>query len=241
MLLISTIFFGCGNNKGISKDNSTEKNIEITRFEEEKKDLLKQLSQKEAEIARFEEEKKDLLRRLSQKETEIDKLEVDIHDKEIDIYCLTEEKDYYQEFIDSYLSNLSENELNKIALKEWVYEIGIVNEKKEEVILPENGIVNLEGSSFKIWVNERQPVFPILSKYQEIFREGSIDDYRSHFKLINDDKVSWKDSSTDGTVVTAKVYDITNLKKETTVEFEISDILKSRLGLSINIIKVQIK
>lgn len=225
IILISTVFVGCENST-----NNTDEKLEIDKYIGEINYLKAELSEKENEI--------------SQLKINIENLKgINNNNLELKNNYLVEERDYYRKFIDSYLSNLSEDELIQIALKEWSYLLYIENIENagNKVVIPENGIVNLDVSNFRIVLVERQPMFPIIKNYMDIFMKGSIDNYRSHIKLLNDDKLTWDESGSDGTVVTSKVYEITDLEKGTTVEFEITDILKSRLKLNTNTIKVNIK
>ena len=201
-IFLSIFVIGC--------ESESKENVDMVGYEDEINDSQKEIYENEKEI--------------SNEDDEISKLKIDneaninetTHDMELDIHYLTEERDYYQEFIDSYLLNLSEDELIKIALSEWTYSIYIENLEVEEekIIIPENGIVNLNVSSFCIALVERTPAFPILRNYEDIFMKGSIDNYRSHINLMDDNKINWEESGRDGTVVTSKTYEISDLKKK---------------------------
>lgn len=158
---------------------------------------------------------------------------------ELDIRQLVTAKEYYKEFIDEYLSTLSDDMLIEIAKKEWKYKLYIIVGGKVSEI-PSSGIIEIKSKEFSVGLSERLPEYPILSDKSEIFDQGPLLNYRNHIKLKDIENIKYEEQGRDGTVVTSKEYIISDVFENKSVIFEISDELRKRLNYSTNIIEVKI-
>ncbi|WP_182201274.1 hypothetical protein [Paraliobacillus salinarum] len=151
---------------------------------------------------------------------------------ELHVNNIEEEKDAYKAFIAKSTDYLEENELLELAKSEWHYNIEINDD-----LVPANGKVEINKNDFKIIYSEKQASHQILPS--EIYMQGAINgDYFEHLVIKGVEPEHIR--RTDGTIVTAFIYEFKNVPSDTTIELEVSDELKDRLRLATNLINIKV-
>ncbi|MBS4535111.1 hypothetical protein GOQ29_05695 [Clostridium sp. D2Q-14] len=209
-ILLILTLTGCANQTSVGGE-AENKNVETQELQ--------------SEIKKYEEDIKKL-------EEDIKKLEEKNDDYKLEIKQLEKEKNEYNDFIDKTIKYLDEDALLEIARSEWKYQIEV-----DEKPIPLNGKVEINKDTFKIVYSVESS---LLSNVQEeLFSKGPMSgDFIDHLKVVGIKPNNI--GRTDGTVITAFVYEFESLPKNTNFKLEISDELKERLDLETNTINIQV-
>ncbi|EOD01158.1 hypothetical protein [Caldisalinibacter kiritimatiensis] len=232
ILFISLVLVGCNSNNSNIKEASKHQQ-EINQKDEEIEELKNIINSKEKEISDLMTEKEMLRNKLSSKES--------------DIKYLTEEVDYYRKFIDSILTEMTEDELIEIAKNEVWYTLKFKPGKLEKdndneyTPVPKDGKIEVNESNFLVTLSERQTMHRILSpkEYPSIYEKVRIDKYTNHIKIKNYSNYEVQPAS--GTIVDANTYCFKDVPKGTVIEIEITEQLQKRLGLKTRTVKISVK
>ncbi len=166
-------------------------------------------------------------------EMEIQQLKEKNNEYEIRNKSLEEEASYYNEFIEEAIKNLEDNEVSKLAEKQWTYKIEIAGKT-----IVDDKDIEIDKRDFEIVFSEEQSL--ISSTINELFEKGIIDgEYQDHLKIIGIEPMNIE--STDGTLVTGFIYEFTDVPKNTNFKLELSKELRERLALSNSIINIHVK
>lgn len=155
-------------------------------------------------------------------ELQNEELQATLDNLQTDFSYKEEEAAYYKQLIADLIKDYSDAQLKDLAINLWDYELQI-----NGVLVPVNGLVDIQDQSIEISLIERQTEYPILPS--EIFMQGQISgDYIDHIKVNSNPSETYV---TDGTVVTAVHHKYENVEKGSTISFTITEELKERLGL----------
>lgn len=166
-------------------------------------------------------------------EREIQQLKEKNNECEIRNKSLEEEASYYKEFIEEAIKNLDDDEVSKLAEKQWTYKIELAGKT-----IVDDKEIEIDKRDFEIVFSEEQSL--ISSTINELFEKGVIDgEYQDHLKIIGIEPMDI--GSTDGTLVTGFIYKFKDVPKNTNFKLELSKELRERLGLSNSIININVK
>lgn len=174
-----------------------------------------------------------LLESINDYELEIDELEDLVDEYEIRIESIEEELTGYKNFNKKTIAYLNEEELLDLANDIWNYKIEI-----DGMSIPPNGEIQISKNNFEVVCSEEIAPYQILPS--EIINQGKISgEYFDHL-VIHGYQPS-EISRTDGIVITAFVYKFEDIPSNTSINFELSDELKKRVGINTNTINITIK
>lgn len=166
-------------------------------------------------------------------EKEIQQLKEKNNEYEIRNKSLEEEASYYNEFIEEVIKNLDDNEVSKLAEKQWTYKIELAGKT-----IVDDKDIEINKKDFEIVFSEEQSL--ISSTINELFEKGIMDgEYQDHLKIIGIEPTNIE--RTDGTLVTGFIYEFTDTPKNTNFKLELSKELRERLALSNSIINIHVK
>ena len=127
----------------------------------------------------------------------------------------------------------SEEAFLEFAQNEWEYGIEI-----DDKSISSNEPIEVHNSNFKIIYSARNSI--LASTQEEIFKLGQMSgEYRDHLNIVGIEPSNVY--TTDGTVVTAFVYEFEDVEKGTKFKLELSDELRNRLGLEAETINILVK
>lgn len=166
-------------------------------------------------------------------EKEIQQLKEKNNEYEIRNKSLEEEASYYKEFIEEAIKDLDEDEVSKLAEKQWTYRIELAGKT-----IVDHKEIEIDKRDFEIVFSEEQSL--ISSIINELFEKGIIEgEYQDHLKIIGIEPMNIE--RTDGTLVTGFIYKFKDVPKNTNFKLELSKELRERLGLNNSIINIHVK
>lgn len=235
VLLSFVLFSGCANadtskqnkdNTGTEANQTTGKNIEQRNEDSGSKDNI--VNSSENANSKADDSKDSTERELSMANDRIMQLESEVKGGEN--YRKELEKEI--ELINSFTKNLPYEQQLSIAQKQWHYSLRI-----DDVQITE-GMVETDKTSFSITLSEGHDVLPLVPV--GVFNKGKISgNTKDHIKF-NSCKPSDMMEPAGGSVW-GFAYMFNNVPHGTKVEVEISKELQERLGISTNIININVK
>lgn len=183
------------------------------------------------QISQVDEDLAEKDRTIAQLENRIDQLETQIKQLEDELDGLENYRSSTESFIRSSISVLPSESLNAMAQLDWSYEI-LINESP----LPEDNTVLLSDRSFTFTISERKnpdSILPVdISEMGKI--SGSIFSNHIQFPTTMPSDVLGDDTN----LVSSATYVFEELEPGSTLQFEFSQELQQRLGISTNVLNV---
>lgn len=171
--------------------------------------------------------------RINELESQINSLKEQIKTYEDQQKSDKDERDYYLDYIKNVVSLFPEDQQLALAQSQWKYHINI-----DDVQIPIDGNVQIDKDNFKITVIEEQNFYSPLP--EELKNKGRISGsiFSNHIQFMNTKPN--ETTGDDGDIISSTTYSFKNLSTGITVNLEISGELQERLGLTTNIITIQI-
>ncbi|WP_088006971.1 hypothetical protein [Indiicoccus explosivorum] len=199
ILLTGVLLTGCADE---SADDSSAQADEINPLEET--------------VAAQEQDIKELEERLAALQETADSLELDLK-------YTKEEAALYREQLQSLTATLNESELAEFAKSQWTYGLTVNGEA-----VPANGQVELDGSTAKVTVVQKQAPFTVLPP--EVFGKGKISG-NFHEHVVETSQEPDDMIMTDGTVNSGVTYVFSDVPEGEELTVSLSEELKERTGL----------
>lgn len=166
-------------------------------------------------------------------ENKIKQLEEQNNEYEARNKTLGEEVDSYQEFIKEAINYIDEDKISAIAKNEFSYSIEVDGKP-----ITDSKDIQINKGEFEILFSQKQSMLSTI--ISELSEKGSINgNYEDHLKIVGIEPTDI--GGTDGTVVTAFIYEFKDVAENTDFKLELSNELKERLDLSINVINIHVK
>ena len=145
---------------------------------------------------------------------------------------LNEQNQHLVTTIKQVIDNLSDEEMLELSRNQFLYELQINGES-----IPKNGQVTISAGDVEILLSEKGLGYYFLP--DEWLEKGKISgNYIDH--LLNFDTENWQKIGTDGTVNTAQGYQSADIKAGQQYTFNITDELRERLKIEINLIQIEV-
>ena len=145
---------------------------------------------------------------------------------------LNEQNQHLVTTIKQVIDNLSDEEMLELSRNQFLYELQINGES-----IPKNGRVTISAGDVEILLSEKGLGYDFLP--DEWLEKGKISgNYIDH--LLNFDTENWQQIGTDGTVNTAQGYQSADIKAGQQYTFNITDELRERLKIEINLIQIEV-
>ena len=145
---------------------------------------------------------------------------------------LNEQNQHLVTTIKQVIDNLSDEEILELSQNQFLYELQINGES-----IPKNGRVTISAGDVEILLSEKGLGYDFLP--DEWLEKGKISgNYIDH--LLNFDTENWRKIGTDGTVNTAQGYQSADIKAGQQYTFNITDELRERLKIEINLIQIEV-
>ena len=173
-------------------------------------------------------------KKISELENKIEDLQNQIDESKIDKDKSKEEAAFYHEFIKNLKANMSEQYLLQIAREQWTYTALI-----DSVPIPQNGIIEMDKSTFDLVFSEEQTPYAALPL--ELHNKGKISGnlFSNHIKFL--DMKPSDTSGSDEKLISSTTYTFKKFTPDSIVNLEISIELQERLGLETNILTIKTK
>lgn len=169
---------------------------------------------------------------LSILQEEIKELQHQIKVQSEETTTIQDELDAYKSFVSNDLvNNLDSQQLESLAESQWEYQLFIDGKEINEV-----NDIQISKSEFEIKLVETQALYAILPI--EVHNKGQIS---SHIKeQIRISPSNYELIAPAGTNIDSIIYKFENVSKDT-IEIQITDKLKNRLGLDKNSINIEVQ
>lgn len=172
------------------------------------------------QIAKKEEKQKVLVQYIKQQEKKIERL--------------TDEVNYYRNYVKEVSMLLPENERQALINKEWKYSITINN-----VEFPKNGIMEIKDRNFKIVISEKKAPYSVLPKEESI--KGKIPyDLQAAVSMSDNNGIDVSQKVTQHKNEVILTYSFKNVKPNSVIKINISDELAKKLGINTNDLEIHV-
>jgi len=172
------------------------------------------------QIAKKEEKQKVLVQYIKRQEKKIERL--------------TDEVNYYRNYVKEVSMLLPENERQALINKEWKYSITINN-----VEFPKNGIIEIKDRNFKIVISEKKAPYSVLPKEESI--KGKIPyDLQAAVSMSDNNGIDVSQKVTQHKNEVILTYSFKNVKPNSVIKINISDELAKKLGINTNDLEIHV-
>lgn len=142
---------------------------------------------------------------------------------------LTEEVNYYKNYVKDITKTMSPEKMNELVNKEWIYSLSV-----NKIAFPTNGVLEISDTSFDLILSEQRVKYSVLPDAESL--KGKIkSDVKSAIQVSSEPKVD-----TTGTLTTA-TYSFKDLKSGDCIKMKIAGDLKTKLGFITDQLEIRIK
>ncbi|MEH7342521.1 hypothetical protein V7122_01330 [Bacillus sp. JJ1532] len=146
---------------------------------------------------------------------------------------LNERNQYLVTTIKQVIENLSDEEMLEFAQNQFIYELQVNGES-----IPKNGQVTISAGEVEILLSEKILGHDFLPA--EWLDKGKVSgDYIDH--LLNIDSSNWIPIGMDGTVNTARGYQLSDVKAGQKFSLNMTEELRDRLKMDKKLIQIEVK